>query len=157
MPEQQRPEAAAGAQHKTKPDAKLTMGFSSIKLYGDRIESRWGSGSIVGATARIDATGSKRLFRDTRQTYLTIEGPDISLAAKMSGNGGLVTRAARDFAAKVNSAAMRSARAAEPTAAGTAIVADPVQQIRQLGELRDQGLLSPDEFEAKKAELLNRL
>jgi hypothetical protein len=32
-----------------------------------------------------------------------------------------------------------------------------IEQIRKLGELRDAGLLTPEEFEAKKAELLGRL
>jgi hypothetical protein len=30
-------------------------------------------------------------------------------------------------------------------------------QLRKLGELRDEGLLTEEEFSAKKAELLNRL
>ena len=30
-------------------------------------------------------------------------------------------------------------------------------QVRKLGELRDEGLLTEEEFSAKKAELLNRL
>jgi uncharacterized membrane protein YeaQ/YmgE (transglycosylase-associated protein family) len=34
--------------------------------------------------------------------------------------------------------------------------ADVSEQIRKLGELRDQGVLSDEEFEAKKAELLAR-
>jgi hypothetical protein len=34
---------------------------------------------------------------------------------------------------------------------------DVVEQIRQLGELRDAGLLTQEEFEAKKAELLSRM
>ncbi|KQX07771.1 MULTISPECIES: SHOCT domain-containing protein [unclassified Leifsonia] len=34
---------------------------------------------------------------------------------------------------------------------------DPIEQIRQLGELKDQGLLSQAEFEAKRNELLGRL
>jgi Short C-terminal domain len=135
-----------------KPDAK----FGPIKLYGDRIESRLGSGSIIGATARVDATGSKRLFRDSRQTFLTIEGADISIVMKQSGNYASTTRAARAFAAKVNSPAMRLGPPSEPTAEATPVV-DPVEQIRRLGELRDQGLLSPEEFEAKKAELLDRI
>ena len=135
-----------------KPDAK----FGPIKLYGDRIESRLGSGPIIGATARVDASGSKRLFRDTRQTFLTIEGPDISIVMKQSGNYVATTRAMRAFAAKVNSAAMRLGPPSEPTADASPVV-DPVEQIRRLGELRDQGLLSPEEFEAKKTELLDRL
>jgi hypothetical protein len=32
-----------------------------------------------------------------------------------------------------------------------------MEQLRQLGELRDSGVLTPDEFEAKKAELLKRV
>lgn len=34
---------------------------------------------------------------------------------------------------------------------------DPIEQIRRLGELRDEGLLTDDEFELKKNELLGRL
>ena len=34
---------------------------------------------------------------------------------------------------------------------------DPVEQIRRLAELRDQGLLTEDEFQAKRTELLGRI
>lgn len=34
---------------------------------------------------------------------------------------------------------------------------DPVEQLARLGELRDKGVVSSEEFEAKKAELLGRL
>lgn len=34
---------------------------------------------------------------------------------------------------------------------------DPAEQLRKLGELRDAGVVSDDEFEAKKAELLGRI
>jgi uncharacterized membrane protein YeaQ/YmgE (transglycosylase-associated protein family) len=34
---------------------------------------------------------------------------------------------------------------------------DVMDQIRKLGELRDEGILTEDEFQAKKAELLSRL
>jgi hypothetical protein len=43
-------------------------------------------------------------------------------------------------------------------AASTApAIADPMDQLRKLGELRDAGILTDDEFEAKKAQLLDRL
>jgi hypothetical protein len=45
------------------------------------------------------------------------------------------------------------AAAPPPPAAGPSIV----EQIKQLGELRDAGLLTPEEFETKKAELLSRM
>jgi predicted RNA-binding Zn-ribbon protein involved in translation (DUF1610 family) len=34
---------------------------------------------------------------------------------------------------------------------------DPIEQLKRLGELRDSGVLTPDEFDAKKTELLTRL
>jgi hypothetical protein len=36
-------------------------------------------------------------------------------------------------------------------------VDDPLAQLERLGQLRDKGLLSDEEFEAKKIELLGRL
>jgi Short C-terminal domain len=35
--------------------------------------------------------------------------------------------------------------------------ADPMDQLRRLGELRDAGLITPQELEAKKSELLFRM
>ena len=43
---------------------------------------------------------------------------------------------------------------AEP---GPAAAGDPIDQLRRLGELRDAGVLTEDEFAAKKAEILSRL
>ena len=49
-------------------------------------------------------------------------------------------------------------RRQEPKDAGfSASVSDPIDQIRRLGELRDSGVVSEEEFEAKKAELLARM
>ena len=43
------------------------------------------------------------------------------------------------------------------TAAETGGGGDVFEQLRKLGELRDAGIVTPEEFEAKKAELLSRL
>jgi hypothetical protein len=56
----------------------------------------------------------------------------------------------RDFSKPVGSEAARSAP--DP-----AEQLDPIEQIARLGELRDKGLLSPGEFEAKKQELMKRI
>jgi Short C-terminal domain/Protein of unknown function (DUF2510) len=150
-PAEPKPNApASGTPRKTKPDAKFSPGFSSIKLYGDRIESKWGSGSIAGATARVDATGSKRLVRDTRQLFLTIEGPDISVAVKVGSNNALVHKAAREFAAKVNSKAMQLRQRAEVNTPQV----DVLEQLERLGRLRDSGVITEDEFASQKARLL---
>jgi len=37
------------------------------------------------------------------------------------------------------------------------VVANPIEQLKQLGELRDAGIVTSAEFEAKKADLLARL
>lgn len=49
-------------------------------------------------------------------------------------------------------------QAHEPRQAATAPAAppDPLEQLRKLGELRDAGVLTAEEFEAKKTELLGR-
>lgn len=41
--------------------------------------------------------------------------------------------------------------------AANASAADPMEQLRQLGQLRDAGILTEDEFTTKKAEILSRL
>ena len=37
------------------------------------------------------------------------------------------------------------------------VLGDPIDGIRRLGELRDAGLLTEDEFQAKKQQLLDRI
>lgn len=44
--------------------------------------------------------------------------------------------------------------AARSGAAASAAPADPAEQIRKLAQLRDEGILSEEEFQAKKAQLL---
>jgi hypothetical protein len=156
--------------------AKYAPGIVAMKLYanGD-IEYPSGNqkGSVIGATARVDQSGSERIFRDTRQAYITIEGPNVSLSQKLSSEGKLAVQSARQFAAKVNQLSQQLAikqqqqPAAQISSGAHAQVRVPAQQawsgsdipeqIRKLGELRDAGLLTSDEFEAKKAELLARL
>jgi hypothetical protein len=37
------------------------------------------------------------------------------------------------------------------------VVPDPIEQLKRLAQLRDQGSLTPEQFEAKKADLLSRM
>ncbi|MBA2418861.1 MAG: SHOCT domain-containing protein [Nocardioidaceae bacterium] len=53
---------------------------------------------------------------------------------------------------------MPQAAAAPVTATAPAPqAADPIEQLRKLGELRDAGVLSEEEFAAKKADILSRM
>lgn len=54
-------------------------------------------------------------------------------------------------------AASPSEVAASATAADVPSSDDAMEQLRKLGELRDAGVLTPEEFDAKKTELLSRL
>jgi Short C-terminal domain len=137
--------------------AKFAPGLTSIKLYanGDLVSSMHGSGSAIGATATVDQSGSKRLVRDTRQSYLTIEGPRVSIAAKLGSNSGLVVKAARMFAAEVNRFSQSHApQAAVPKATGDKAGEDRIARLERLVKLRDSGALTDEEFAAEKAKIL---
>jgi hypothetical protein len=107
--------------------------------------------SIVGATARVERLGSRKLFRDNRRAFLTIEGPKVAISAEID-NYVNVAASVQRFTAEVNELAHRLA----PTSTASGDVSVP-DQIAELAELRDQGVLTNEEFEAKKAELLQRM
>jgi Short C-terminal domain len=134
--------------------AKFQVGFTTIRIFENgTIKSRLGSGSIIGATARVDQAGSQRIFRDTRQAFLTIEGPQIAISGAISASHQVTS--ARKFAAKVN----MLARQLEPPTTSTPATGELSipDQIGKLAELRDKGVLTEGEFEAKKADLLDRM
>lgn len=139
--------------------AKFAPGLiGAIRVYRDgTIESRFGNGSIIGATARVDQSGSERILRDTRQAFLTIEGPQVAISVKLGANGGIAVGQARKFAATVNKLAQQHSPATAPAPAPAPAVVSIPDQIGKLAELRDKGALTEDEFEAKKAELLKRI
>lgn len=137
----------------TKPIAKFSPGFRSIKLYADgQIEYQGKTGSVVGATARVDASGSKRIFRDTREVFLIIEGPSVSIAAALANKNHLVRTAAQKFAASVNRVAMQLAPSSGPS--GPSASGSVIDDLERLGKLRDSGVLTEEEFQAQKSALL---
>jgi Short C-terminal domain len=110
------------------------------------------SESVAGASARVGRRGGRMLFRDTRQWFLTIEGPHVAIAVGIE-NYVNVAASVRRFADQVNEVAGRlPAGAAQERAAE----ATP-EQLRRLAELHDEGVLTDGEFEAKKAQLLERM
>lgn len=160
---------------KEKPVATFAPSIRSIKLYaGGRIDYRGKSGSVIGATARVDSSGTKVRLRDTREVILRIEGPRVAIAAELPAAALSVHRQAEDFAATVNQMATRlgeptslgqptarpePAPTPTPTAAtqsppSSPPTADLIDLLERLGRLRDSGVLTEDEFQAQKAELL---
>jgi hypothetical protein len=81
------------------------------------------------------------------------------LVIHASGNNAEIERTmhgqADEFARQFRALKMRATAPAPTTSEAPEV--DVLEQIRKLGELRDSGLLTSEEFEAKKAALLDRL
>jgi Short C-terminal domain len=108
--------------------------------------------SVVGASAQVSRRGGRMLFRDTRRWFLTIAGPDVAIAVEIA-NYVNAAAAVRRFAEQVNEVARRLPPGAQG-AGGPAAIPD---QLRELAELRESGVLTAQEFEAKKAQLLEEM
>jgi hypothetical protein len=99
---------------------------------------------------------------DDRMLYLTIEGPETLIVHEISvKKSPRIGPQARAFAAAVN----QSAKAASATVAPLAADISDTESVesrslsdrlRELAQLRDDGILSEAEYEAKKAQILER-
>ena len=169
---------------KERPVAVIAPSLRSIKLYADgRIDYQGKSGSVIGATARIERSGEKHRLRDTRKVVLRIDGPDVAIAAPLPPASLQVNRHAEAFVAQVNEISNRLGgstpapalqSAPEPpkaidhsTQVDGAVPAavgghEPdllsmdvlIGQLERLGKLRDSGVLTQEEFRVQKTALL---
>jgi Short C-terminal domain len=164
---------------KERPVAVIAPSNRSIKLFADgRIDYRGKSGSVIGATARLERSGEKHRLRDTRKALLRIDGPKVAIAASLPPGAYQLLRYAEDFVAQVNrmsngvngstaGAAVRSAPASPASIDQRASVASSaaaegdlqstdvvIGQLERLGKLRDSGVLTEDEFQEQKAAVL---
>lgn len=169
---------------KERPVAVIAPSLRSIKVYADgRIDYQGKSGSVIGATARIDRSGEKHGLRDTRKVVLRIDGPRVAIAAPLPPASVQVRRQAEEFVAQVNEIsnevsgpapgpALRPAPDSPSTIDHSAQVDGSVPaaaaahepdlqsmdvligQLERLGKLRDSAVLTEDEFQEQKAALL---
>jgi hypothetical protein len=172
--------SVASAQHCCKLEQRAggSSRFAGITVRDGQIGSRQGGGPIAGARAAVDTAGQLstritatrlvlsgplalawRKKKDARELALLIEGDGWAVSVAVDASKGAE---ARDFAAKINALSSRASAeersifdAASPEMAGASI--DPLEQITKLAAVREQGLLSDEEFEAKKHELLRRV
>lgn len=103
------------------------------------------------------AGGATRVFRS-----VDLDGDGIPDEAQaltfVKGAGGAVAGAAGAVGGRVGGLFKRGKRSGDaPTDEALEPTSDVLGQITQLAALRDQGILTEDEFAAKKAELLSRL
>jgi Short C-terminal domain/Domain of unknown function (DUF4429) len=151
--------------------------FADITIANGQIQSPHGGGPIDGARATVDTAGqlSRRITatrlvltgplalawrkkKDERELYLLIEGDGWAVSVQVDARRGAE---ARDFAAKINALGSSTAHAHSDSGTSAPVAStgpiDPVEQITKLGALREQGLLSDEEFEEKKRDLLRRI
>jgi Short C-terminal domain/Protein of unknown function (DUF2510) len=150
---------------------------AKVRLWPDRLEWERGRGISVGkllaAPAAILVTGT-RGGKDAYEMLPLAAVTSVSnrkdgllyhVVTVQTAGGGVDFRVSREDAARFRQAMLdqlqarakgaavvpASAKVAEPSAP------DPSTQLKQLAELRDLGILTDDEFAAKKAEILARM
>lgn len=96
-----------------------------------------------------------RLLESGEIVYLMIEGPNVSIAAKISGNTAFVIKAIRRFVAAINQWSQAHVVSQQvnrvPVSSGGS---DVLERLERLGKLRASGVLTEDEFLAQKAAIL---
>jgi tRNA threonylcarbamoyladenosine modification (KEOPS) complex Pcc1 subunit len=143
---------------------------SVVTLYPDRIErtkptSKFSvTGVLTGGAEDVEVIPTKSI--SSVQVRRGAWYHDVTIYA--SGNTIVLSVDAAD-AEKLRGLVMDQVlqRSPSPASGGAGPAAAPaaaapsgdaiIEQIKKLGELRDAGLLTPEEFEAKKADLLGRL
>jgi hypothetical protein len=110
-------------------------------------------GAMLPGSALIPGLAlAKKETSDHRELYFILEHPEWGAVVKVDPALGEVVRT---IAAGVNQAAYRLAPVADASA--TAVAADPLERLEKLGQLRDAGVLTEEEFLTQKAKLLNAL
>jgi hypothetical protein len=123
--------------------------------------------SRSGVVGRALGFGNIRVMTASGDTgednFTSIKRPDAFKKAVFEEKAGAASRQHAAAAASASAAASAPSAApvsAAPPAAGPAPAApavDPMTQIDQLARLRDSGAITPEEFDAKKADLLSRI
>ena len=127
---------------------------ADVTLYPDRIERVKERSRLALSSANQDREITP--IRSVSSVQAKKDGFRTRVTVFASGNT-IEFRFDHDEAKRFNEAIMDlilNKDAAPPTAPSQPDVYD---QLKKLGELRDAGVLSPEEFEAKKADLLGRL
>jgi Short C-terminal domain len=113
--------------------------FFFEKSLGSESQEEFGLSSISSLEVGKKMTGEKLVIHAA--------GNNSEITGVMHGQADEIARQFRSL----------KQRASAPSTAAASPEPDVLDQIRKLGELRDAGVLTPEEFEAKKAALLDRL
>jgi hypothetical protein len=129
---------------------------ATVILYPDRIERIKERSAMSFSSAKQDAEVTA--IRAVSSVQAKKEGFWTKVTAYASGNN-IDFRFGHDeahrFRDAITNLIVNQGQVAPATPAAAA--PDVMDQLKKLGELRDAGVLTPEEFETKKAELLKRL
>lgn len=112
-----------------KPATSLTFGYIQLSVSGE-LAKGFHAGSLSGVARNKDISKDENSVLFAKNVTKDFEKIAEAIRAAVSSGG------ARDE---------------------TSPVADPVEQIQKLAELRDAGYITQEEFDAKKAEILGRM
>jgi hypothetical protein len=110
---------------------------------------------LLGPIGLFGMGNAKERQVDTRELYLLVEGPGWAYTQKFQPDlGGPL----RQFAQQINVVAAKHHKTqSDRTSVPAASAPDIAAQLRELATLRDDGVLTAEEFAASKAKLLERL
>jgi len=131
-----------------------------VSLFSDRIEREKPRGLFSVSSAAQDHEVIP--IRSVTSVNIKKDGLTLSKVTVKSGGGEIPFRFRHEDAQSFRSAIMPLVIAAgqpqsQAVPAPTAAEPDVADQIRKLAELRDAGIVSDEEFQTKKAELLKRM
>jgi hypothetical protein len=110
----------------------------------------------IPVRALTSVASKKRLVN--AQLIVTVAGNAEIWPMTSAAHAVVVSEAIRRLMREAHSSGTQLAPApAQPTPGATGPAPDHMESLRQLGALRDAGILTSEEFEAKKAEILARI
>jgi uncharacterized membrane protein YdbT with pleckstrin-like domain len=134
----------------------LLSAVSDVKLDVGMVGKSLGYGDIKIMTMSGDA-GADQFKSITQATEFRNAMMAQKMAEQTAARAPQAAAVAAEAAAVAAAAAPAAAPAPAPAPVAAASAADSADAIKRLGDLRDQGLLTHEEFEAKKAEILARI
>jgi Short C-terminal domain len=145
--------ALAGLAQHLGPDEQVESLFGAqidgkqavLALTDRRLLAAYG---LVGRSYSIEYSAINQV--QSGLTAVEIEGSGVSMTAKAVGR--------RDaLLAAIQERRQRPSGPVVPAAPPTPATQDPADLLKRLGELHDAGVLTDEEFQSKKAELLDRM
>jgi hypothetical protein len=130
---------------------------STVTLYADRLERVKAKKVTALSSAAQDVEVTP--VRAVSSVQTTKDGMVYTKVTVFASGNNIEFRFGHDEARRFKDALMKLVLGGGTPVPAAAAAAQPdvMEQLRKLGELRDAGILTPEEFEAKKAQLLERL